>query len=480
MDLKSLASLKYFDFEITTRCNMRCKYCYLGSMSDIARSDMSDEVVQDALSLVERIVSLRGGQGFTLYFFGGEPFVAFERMKSIVERARARRINCRFGVVTNGCSATAEQVAWCKQNGLTAQRSIDGCAEAMEFNRPGMIEKYEAETRLWQDYGRTRRCTVSPENAQYIVQSLRYFEEQGFVKGAAFIADEYRDWSPEQMAALLKSFHELAEEFVHDFRQGKPFWTHHFQKAAKGLFERKSSSAGCGAGRGLLGITYDGYVVPCHRFAREDKQGPMCLGTVKELLAGTARGFGPQWTARREFIRQKKELPQCVDCAARTACVKGCYHCNWSKNGDLFQPTEVNCAVQREVVRLTLWIDEQLRDLDPKWWNRNPTSVQDGCLDDVQVRKGEAIMSSTRDSICENCDPNSECPCDTTCDECQGCDSCEGCDPNTECPCDTTCDECQGCDPCEVCDPNTECPCDIHCDGCQGCDPCEVEDPGTT
>ncbi len=370
MDLKSLANLKYFDFEITTRCNMRCKYCYLGSMNDIARVDASDQVVEDTLSLVEKITRVHRSRGFMIHFYGGEPLVAFDRMKSIVQRARQRKLNCRFGIVTNGCSATPEQVAWCKQNGLTAQRSIDGCAEAMEFNRPGMIEKYEAETLLWQDYSRTRRCTVSPENAQYIVKSLRYFEEQGFVKGAAFIPDEYRDWSPEQLAALLQSLQELAQEFVSDFKAGKPFWTHYFQKAAKGLFERRTSSAGCGAGRGLLGITYDGYVVPCHRFAREDKQGPMCLGTVKELLAGTARGFGPEWTSRMEFIRQKKELPQCVECEARLSCLKGCYHCAWGKNRDLFKPTDVNCAVHREVARLTRWIDEQLRERDPKWWNR--------------------------------------------------------------------------------------------------------------
>ena len=87
----------------------------------------------------------------------------------------------------------------------------------------------------------------------------------------------------------------------------------------------------------------------------------MCLGTVKELLAGTHRGFGHEWTSRMEFIRQKKELPQCVDCVARTSCLKGCYHCSWGKNHDLFKPTQVNCTVQREVARLTLWIDRQLR-----------------------------------------------------------------------------------------------------------------------
>lgn len=373
-----LKDLNYFDFEITTRCNMKCKYCYLGSMKDVPRVDMTDEVVEDSLRLVDKVIEARGGKPFTLYFYGGEPFVAFERMRSIVERARAKKLNCRFGIVTNGCSATPEQVRWCKSNGLTAQRSIDGCAEAMEFNRPGMIKKYEAETLLWQDYDRTRRCTVSPETAPFILKSLRYFTEQGFVKGAAFVPDEYPDWTPEQLEALLKSLKQLAREFVDDFKKGKPFWTHYFQKAATGLFERQTSSAGCGAGRTLLGITYDGYIVPCHRFSREPKDGPMCMGSVKEWLAGTQRGFGVEWTSRMQAIREKKEIPQCVNCVARESCAKGCYHCNWSKNHDLSKPTEVNCAVNREVARLTLWIDRELRQLDPQWWKRKAPAKQTG------------------------------------------------------------------------------------------------------
>ena len=78
---------------------------------------MSDEVVEDALTLVDRVVEARGGKQFTLYFYGGEPLVAFERMKSIVERPRARKLNCRFGIVTNGCSATPSRSAGASRTG---------------------------------------------------------------------------------------------------------------------------------------------------------------------------------------------------------------------------------------------------------------------------------------------------------------------------------------------------------------------------
>ena len=240
----------------------------------------------------------------------------------------------------------------------------------MEFNRPGVIRKYEAETLLWEDYDRTRRCTVSPQAASLLLKSLRTSRSRGSSRGRHSYPTNIPTGTAEELAALLKSFRELAEEFVADFKAGKPFWTHHFHKAAEGLFERQASTAGCGAGRSMLGITYDGYVVPCHRFSREPKDGPMCLGTVKELLHGAARGFGAEWTARMAVHRRAKELPQCVDCVARESCFKGCYHCNWSKNHDLFQPTAVNCAVNREAVRLTLWIDRQLRGIDAYWWKR--------------------------------------------------------------------------------------------------------------
>jgi len=71
-------------------------------------------------------------------------------------------------------------------------------------------------------------------------------------------------------------------------------------------------------------------------------------------------------------------LTQCVNCNAREACVKGCYHCNWLKNHDLFKPTEVNCTVNREVVRLTLWIDRELRGTDPSWWKRKLSTTGNG------------------------------------------------------------------------------------------------------
>ena len=243
-------------------------------------------------------------------------------------------------------------------------------AEAMEFNRPGVIRKYEAETLLWQDYDRPRRCTVCPEAAPLMLKSLHYFTEQGFVKGATFIPDEYPRMDARAVGCTSEKPQGAGRGVRRRLQAGKTFLDAPFPQGRTGAVRASDQQRRLGAGRALLGITYDGHVVPCHRFSREPAESPMCLGTVKQLLDGAARGFGPEWTARMEFIQQRKELPQCVDCVARNSCQKGCYHCNWGKNHDLSKPTDINCAVNREAARLTLWIDRKLRGIDAYWWKR--------------------------------------------------------------------------------------------------------------
>jgi hypothetical protein len=103
--------------------------CYFSAISDVPRIAMCDEDVENTLSRVEEIIAAKGGPQFAIYYYGGEPFAAFERLPPIVVRARDRGIHCRYGIVANGCTATSEQIRWCPQNGLTAQPTIDGCAE---------------------------------------------------------------------------------------------------------------------------------------------------------------------------------------------------------------------------------------------------------------------------------------------------------------------------------------------------------------
>ena len=72
----------------------------------------------------------------------------------------------------------------------------------------------------------------------------------------------------------------------------------------------------CGAGLGLLGVSTDGDVALCHRFAGSDAHK---LGTV---------GEGIDRSAQTAFLEQHHiaDKTDCRTCWARPLCSGGCYH----------------------------------------------------------------------------------------------------------------------------------------------------------
>ena len=78
-------SLRYLEFQITHRCNKKCKHCYIGPAKDV---DMPGEKVLNALSQFEQMGGLR------VMISGGEPLLhpEWEYINSEMERFEIRRV----------------------------------------------------------------------------------------------------------------------------------------------------------------------------------------------------------------------------------------------------------------------------------------------------------------------------------------------------------------------------------------------------
>ncbi len=84
-------------FEITTRCNLRCSYCYINEKDSYPNSYNQKELnFQDACKVIEEIKK----SSRTLIFFGGEPFVR-EDFNKLVDYANSLGFDS-LGVFTNG------------------------------------------------------------------------------------------------------------------------------------------------------------------------------------------------------------------------------------------------------------------------------------------------------------------------------------------------------------------------------------------
>jgi len=381
------------DIELTQRCNLACPYCYLGrckSTGTIAR-----ETLAAAADLLDKQPPPQPKKkALKVNFYGGEPFLAFAELRWLVEETQRRGKNYRFTILSNGTLADPEIVAFCRAQQISVQRSLDGGPAAMRICRgEGTLEKYLAASRVWKDYAKTRRSTVLPETAKFLLGSLRYFEKIGFRAGVSPMPDYYSQWSPRQIAEFKENLWGIAEHLIARIRAGgEPFYVHWFDRSAACFRAGKNyrSQVGCGAGKGLWCLCWDGFLFLCHRFASEPRDGPFCVGSIAEVLAGTARGLAPSVQGDLQRFWKKDRLPRCADCIGQYGCTQGCYHSNWKCTGDLREPPPLYCELKRESAKIVQYIDNQLRGLRPDWWKRRRGKSANGQGSGNQARLGPA------------------------------------------------------------------------------------------
>jgi radical SAM protein with 4Fe4S-binding SPASM domain len=310
-------------------------------------------------------------QATQITIYGGEPLMAFEKIQRLVNRSLERGMKLGFSVLSNGTVGTQEQANWLKSFNIWTQRSIDGHPEAQEKYRKDSIEPYKKLNDVWKDYESSRRMTIRPEFAKDLLKSLQFFESMGFHNGMSPMLDYYVDWSDEQIADLKKSIWQLAEYFVKKWKEDKPFYMYYFNQEIIGRFITGRSDFGCGGGRNLYAISQDGWVYMCHRFCCEPHDSPFCLGHIKDVINGTAKGLDD--FVMEQVRKHDKGDPQdwneeCKTCVAQYGCEKGCMHNNMKCEGCINKIPKVYCEVRKVAAEAVTWIDLQLHHIDKEWY----------------------------------------------------------------------------------------------------------------
>ena len=123
-----IPSLRYLELQITNRCNLQCRHCYVGEGS---HQDLSMEQIQRVLKEFEEI------QGLRLLLSGGEPLLhpLFWEINDILQNQAFRSV-----LLSNGTLITKEVAK--KLRVHEVQISLDGIKEGHESLRgKGTFEK---------------------------------------------------------------------------------------------------------------------------------------------------------------------------------------------------------------------------------------------------------------------------------------------------------------------------------------------------
>jgi sulfatase maturation enzyme AslB (radical SAM superfamily) len=163
---------------LTSRCNLRCSYCYQSSKR---KRRMAWKTLRAGLDLV--LDSEPATVGIT--FNGGEPLLEFplvRRAVDYVERHCPPGKIVTYHVSTNGTLLTESIVRFLERHDIKVQLSFDGVAPAQDGRARGTfsvldrkLDRLREKHAGFYDSNLSVAVTVTPANLPYLADSVRYF-----------------------------------------------------------------------------------------------------------------------------------------------------------------------------------------------------------------------------------------------------------------------------------------------------------------
>jgi sulfatase maturation enzyme AslB (radical SAM superfamily) len=271
---KNMSSLKRLDalsLILTSRCNMRCGYCY---QRPKRRRSSTWSVVRSALDL-----ALAGGRrDLAIAFCGGEPLLEFPLMRRAVEyieKARPPLAAVLYHVSTNGTLLTEEIAGFLEEHDFRMQLSFDGVAAAQNLRGRGT---FRALDRLLDRLRRrhagffrenvTIAVTLTPRNLPHLADSVSYLLRKGArsIAVAPSISSD-ADWQIDRIAELDAQFDRIFTKSLSHYRRTGEVPVA-ILRTGRGAAPRRTARSMCGIGRARsFTVDVDGVMYGCSMFA---------------------------------------------------------------------------------------------------------------------------------------------------------------------------------------------------------------------
>ena len=157
---------------------------------------------------------------------------------------------------------------------------------------------------------------------------------------------------------MLDQFRSLADEFLQAALENRHHGFSNVKDTLEEIHKGVSKAYPCGAGLGLMGVSTDGDVALCHRFAGSDEHK---LGN----RARRHRQAGADRISGKTSYRKQDRLQR--QCWARPLCSGGCYHEAYTRYGDTAQPNLHYCEWIRGWTDTCLRIYGELAASNPEY-----------------------------------------------------------------------------------------------------------------
>jgi uncharacterized protein len=365
---------------VTNQCNLACTYCYEYGEDKIVDTEHGKQskfmTASTARDSVEFLLK-ESGRVAHLTFFGGETLLNFPVLKETIAYARRRAADLSkeidFSLTTNATLLKPDIIEFLADNQVGVTISIDGPRDLQDKFRvfhggAGSYDVIAPKIKELLRRHRSRpigaRVTLTSDTLD-ITRIYRHLtEEMGFWEvGFAPVTT-----SPNQNYAIgergfdrmLGQFRALAAEFLEHVVANHHHGFSNVKDTLEEIHKGVSKAYPCGAGLGLLGVSTDGDVALCHRFAGSDAHK---FGTVRD---------GIDRDVQLAFLQQHHiaDKTDCRVCWARPLCSGGCYHEAHVRYGTTMHPNLHYCEWIRGWTDTCLKIYGELSERNPAFLER--------------------------------------------------------------------------------------------------------------
>lgn len=363
--------LKALCFNVAHTCNLSCEYCFASQGKyNGDRAVMSFEVGKRAIDYL--LENCGHHRNLDIDFFGGEPLMAWNVIKQIVEYARSKeweyKKKFRFTFTTNGMLLNDEVTEFLNKEMYNVVLSLDGRKEVHDHLRKTVTGKgsYDHIVPKFQEFLEKRgekeyyvRGTYTHNNVDF-TNDIFHIAELGFDKLSMepVICDPCEPYAltEKDLPQIYEQYEILAHEMLKRSENGNGFTFYHYMlDLSEGPCVQKRLT-GCGSGTEYLAVTPWGELFPCHQFVGDQAYS---MGNIWDGITNV--NLQAQFKQSNCYSK-----PDCADCWAKLYCSGGCPANNLHATGSLNGTYQFSCDIFKKRIECSMMVKvaESLRAME--------------------------------------------------------------------------------------------------------------------
>ncbi|MBR1647443.1 MAG: thioether cross-link-forming SCIFF peptide maturase, partial [Selenomonadaceae bacterium] len=342
-------------------CNLRCKYCFGDEGTFGHRAVMSEKVGRAAVDFIIKNSGVR--KHCEIDFFGGEPLINFRTVKAVTEYVRQRERDTgkifKLTLTTNGMLLDEKISAWLNENNISLVLSLDGRKEIHDAMRPDISGRgsYKRVLKNFQRVVNERGGENYYLRGTYTNRNLDFATDVENICDAGFdivsvepvvLKDSPLALTEKHLPTISDEYNRLTEFYLARHKNGRGFNFFHFNVDLSNGPCVAKRLAGCGAGHEYFAVSENGDLYPCHQF----------VGRTRYKFGNIFDGVDENSRHWLKYFRESHVLnkPKCRSCWAKFFCSGGCHANADLFHGDIRQPYEIGCEIQKKRLECAIYV----------------------------------------------------------------------------------------------------------------------------